>query len=69
MAVSISVSATTLKHGVQTSLFPARIATGGSANKQQYAVARNGRFLIDQPVDQAISPITLILNWKPDQKK
>jgi len=35
-------------------------------NKQQYAVARDGRFLINEPTEQSsTTPITLILNWKP----
>ena len=32
---------------------------------KQIAVARDGRFLINQPVaDAATAPITLLLNWK-----
>ncbi len=35
-----------------------------------YAVARDGRFLINQPVaDATAAPITLILNWNPDARK
>ena len=36
----------------------------------EYAVSRDGRFLINQMVEESVnSPITLILNWNPDQKK
>ncbi len=53
-------------------LFPARIGAGGTVtnNRPQYAVARDGRFLLNQPVaDATAAPITLILNWHPDAKK
>ena len=49
-------------------LFQTRIVDGGNVaiNRPQYAVARDGRFLINQPVgDAPAAPITLILNWKP----
>ena len=49
-------------------LFPTRIVEGGTiaADRPQYAVARDGRFLINQPVaDATAAPITLILNWRP----
>jgi hypothetical protein len=49
-------------------LFPTRIVQGGTigAGQPQYAVAADGRFLINQPVaDAASPPITLILNWRP----
>ena len=48
-------------------LFPTRIVDGGSVaiGRPQYAVARDGRFLINQPVaDATAAPITLILNWQ-----
>jgi Tol biopolymer transport system component len=36
--------------------------------KQQYAVSRDGRFLISQPVGASTTPpITLILNWHPER--
>jgi hypothetical protein len=44
---------------------------GGEASRHraQYAVARDGRFLINQPVGNATTaPITLILNWNPQAK-
>ena len=47
-------------------LFPASSVTGLGFNKQEYAVSRDGRFLINQPVDVSTAPpITVILNWKP----
>ncbi len=53
-------------------LFQTRIVDGGTVttNRPQYAVARDGRFLINEPVaDATAAPITLILNWNPDAKK
>jgi serine/threonine protein kinase len=52
-------------------LFPTRIVDGGgaAANRPQYDV-RNGRFLVNQNVEESItSPITIILNWFPEPKK
>jgi Tol biopolymer transport system component len=47
-------------------LFRTQIVFGAATNmKAQYAVSRDGRFLISQPAESATTPITLILNWKP----
>ena len=47
-------------------LFQIRIVTGLAALQTQYAVSRDGRFLINTQVDESnTTPITLILNWKP----
>jgi hypothetical protein len=32
--------------------------------KAQYAVSRDGRFLINEIVEKSTTPITLILNWR-----
>jgi len=48
-------------------LFQTHILSGsaGTVNRAQYAVSRDGRFLMNQPVEGSIaSPITVILNWK-----
>ena len=65
MAAPVTIAGSTFAAGTPMSLFPARIALGAGANKQNYAVARDGRFLIVQPVESASAPITLILNWRP----
>ncbi len=52
-------------------LFPTRIVGGGTVTtlRPQYAVARDGRFLINQPVADATGwLITLLLNWRPPAK-
>jgi eukaryotic-like serine/threonine-protein kinase len=64
-AASINAG-TTFSAGTPIALFPVKIAPGAGANKQQYAVSRDGRFLVNEPVETANpAPITVILNWKP----
>ncbi len=54
----------TFEAGTPVALFPTRI--GNFTNlKPQYALSRDGRFLINQPLKDSNTPITLILNWKP----
>ena len=53
-------------------LFPTRIVGGGVNYGQgrQYDVTRDGRFLINTVVGYAApTPITLMLNWRPDLKQ
>ena len=72
MAVPVTVAGASFEAGTPVALFRTRIVNGGnvSQNRPQYAVARDGRFLINQPVAHATAaPITLILNWNPDAKK
>jgi len=72
MAVPVTAAGTSFEAGAPVALFPTRIVNGGTVtqNRAQYAVARDGRFLINQTVaDAAAAPITLILNWNPEAKK
>ncbi len=72
MAVPVTAAGTSFAAGTPMALFPTRIVDGGTVatNRPQYAVARDGRFLINQPVaDATAAPITLILNWNPDAKQ
>jgi Tol biopolymer transport system component len=72
MAAPVTASGKTFESGTPMALFPTRILGGGavSTNRPQYAVARDGRFLINQPVKEAAAtPITLLMNWNPDAKK
>jgi len=56
-------------------LFPTRFATGANLNvgflsKAQYAVAPDGRFLMNVGVEDTIAaPITIVLNWTTALKK
>jgi len=69
MAAAIAVRGATLEIGARTPLFQPRIAGGGTSivgRRQQYAVAPDGRFLVNVAQDNISElPITLILNWKP----
>ena len=66
MAASVTTTGTTFSAGTPVPLFPVTLAPGLGANNQQYAVSRDGRFLINQPVEESTTaPITLILNWHP----
>jgi Tol biopolymer transport system component len=66
MAAPITSAGATFSAGTPVALFQAAAVLGAGANKQQYAVSGDGRFLINQLVESsATAPITLILNWKP----
>jgi hypothetical protein len=67
MAVPITLGADTetTKAGVPVPLFFARVGSAlqGSA-RQQYMTAPDGeRFLVNTVVEEAPSPLTIILNW------
>jgi Tol biopolymer transport system component len=66
MSASVSTAGTTFQSETPVALFQTRIA-GGAANlfRPQYAVSRDGRFLINQLAEESATPITLILNWAP----
>jgi len=66
MATPIKASGGTFTADTPVELFQASPAAGASSNKQQYAVSRDGRFLINQPAESSATPITIILNWHPE---
>jgi len=71
MALPVTTGAS-FEAGAPVALFPTRVIDGGTimAGRPQYAIARDGRFLINQPVaDAAVAPIKLILNWNPAATK
>jgi Tol biopolymer transport system component len=71
MAAPIQVAADgrTLSPGAPVALFATRLTTGntgigGYASRAQYAVADDGRFLLNVSADDpAASPITIVQNW------
>jgi Tol biopolymer transport system component len=67
MSVPVRISGSTFEAGSPITLFQTRIVTAGfAAQGTQYAVSRDGRFLINSRLDEsATPPITLVLNWKP----
>ena len=69
MAVPVTAAGTSFAAGTPVAMFPTRIVDGGSLaiGRPHYAVARDRRFLINQPVaDATAPPIRLILNWQPE---
>jgi len=70
VAVPVAVRGSSFEAGKPAPLFATRIFGGGGSGKPQYVVSRDGRFLINQVVEESTAtPITLILNWNPEQKK
>jgi Tol biopolymer transport system component len=77
MAVSIAAGADrqTLEAGAPVPLFRTRLASGsnipgGVMSRPQYAVASDGRFLMNVAVEGATAPpITVVLNWDGPLKK
>jgi Tol biopolymer transport system component len=68
MAAPIAVKGAALERGAPVPLFRSRIWGGGTelGQREQYDVARDGRFLINVTTDDTVtSPITLLQNWKP----
>ena len=71
MAVSIQVvsDGPAAVAGRPVPLFQTRLATGayilssGINARAQYHVARDGRFLLNNSVEEAAAPITIVLNW------
>ena len=68
MAAPISVNGPTLEPGEAHALFRPRMVSGNVSTKQQYDVGPDGRFLINVTEDAPATPITLLLNWKPQGK-
>jgi hypothetical protein len=71
MAVPITVTGARLEPGAPIVLFPTRILGGGVDRGlgPQYDVSPDGRFLINTVLDDAPTPITLLMNWNPEAKK
>ena len=68
MAASVTTSGATFAARTPVALFTASPVIGLGANKHQYIVSRDGRFLVNQPAQTSVpTPITLILNWRPDR--
>jgi hypothetical protein len=60
-----------LAPGRPVALFRTRIVGGGTDLNlgTNYDIARDGRILINMVLDEAASPITLLMNWNPEVKK
>jgi len=63
-ATQSAASGLTFVPGTPEVLFQTHIAP--ATNRQNYDVARDGRFLIDAELDDtSTEPIHLLLNWRP----
>ena len=78
MAVTLRLvpDAHVFEAGAPVALFPTRLATGGNiatagfSARAQYAVAPDGRFLMNIAADDAVaSPITIVHNWTVGLKR
>ena len=67
---AIGMNGATIEPGRPVPLFRTRILGGGAdiGVGTNYDIARDGRFLINTVLDDAASPITLLMNWKPPMK-
>ena len=66
MAVPITAQGATLEPGTPVELFQIPGPPGAGLVRGQYAVASDGRFLVNVTTgDATSSPITVLLNWKP----
>lgn len=71
MAAPMTAKGGTLEAGIPVVLFQTRIVGGGNnlaGYRQQYDVARDGRFLINVALESDPPPITLLFDWKPRLK-
>jgi len=66
VTISHQAGGSRFEAGAPVPLFQTRMMGNAvGITRVQYAVSRDGRFLISQPAESATTPITLILNWKP----
>jgi hypothetical protein len=69
MTAPVTVKGQAIEAGKPSALFSTHIVGGGAGgnmfNRQEYAVSRERQFLINEQIDDYVTPITLILNWKP----
>jgi Tol biopolymer transport system component len=65
MAVSIAFGGPSPSVKLPVPLFQTHLATGTNVlgNKPQYAVSRDGRFLLNTAIESASAPIVVSVNW------
>ena len=65
MAASIALGGASMDVKPPVALFQTHLATGVNVlgNKPQYAVARDGRFLLNTAIESASPPIVVAVNW------
>jgi Tol biopolymer transport system component len=64
MASIVMATGTDFKASPAVALFGTNLVEGPGANRHQYAVSKDGRFLLNQRIESSnTSPITIVLNW------
>jgi hypothetical protein len=65
MSVMLTTRATAPTLSLPAPLFQTHLASGVNVigNKAQYAVSRDGRFLLNTAVESPSAPIVLLVNW------
>jgi serine/threonine protein kinase len=65
MAVSVALSGASPDVKLPVPLFETHLATGTNVlgNKPQYAVSRDGRFLLNTAIESASRPVAVFVNW------
>ena len=65
MAVSIALTGSTPDVKLPVPLFQTHLGTGTNVlgYKPQYAVSRDGRFLLNTAIESASAPIVVAVNW------
>jgi eukaryotic-like serine/threonine-protein kinase len=66
MAVTFAAASTTPEVKLPVALFQTHLANGNNVigNKAQYAVSRDGRFLLNTVVESPSAPIVVSVNWR-----
>jgi hypothetical protein len=70
MAASVALGGATPDVKLPVALFQTYLATGTNVvgNKPQYAVSRDGRFLLNTAVESPSAPIVVAFNWMQKAK-
>jgi Tol biopolymer transport system component len=65
MSASVSLAGESPEVKLPVALFQTHLATGTNVigNKAQYAVSRDGRFLLNEAVETPSAPIVIAINW------
>ena len=71
MGVSVGLGGASPDVKLPVLLFQTHLATGTNVlgNKAQYAVSRDGRFLLNTAIESQSPPIAVIVNWRKSQSK
>jgi Tol biopolymer transport system component len=71
MAVTVTLAGTKPEVKLPVPLFQTRLATGTNVigNKPQYAVSRDGQFLLNTAVESASPPIVVWVDWMNSASK